>query len=83
MNKIKQNFTKLLVKEKILFNLENLVHNKKEQNFTKLPKLFFVLATIFHLIRETEGSWNLLEQPQATGTTGTPRCGYSRTCVRW
>ena len=66
MNKIKQNFTKLLVKEKILFNLENLVHNKKEQNFTKLPKLFFVLATIFHLIRETEGSWNLLEQPQAT-----------------
>ena len=25
----------------------------------------------------------LLEQPQATGTTGTPHSGYSCTCVRW
>ena len=41
--------------KEILFNLGNLVHNKKEQNFTKLPKLFLVLATIFPLIRGTEG----------------------------
>ncbi|MCI7555972.1 MAG: hypothetical protein MST03_04165 [Bacteroidales bacterium] len=60
-NKISQNFTKLLV----VFKKNSLLVEKscylKEQNYTKLPKLFLVPETLFSLVKGIEG---VLKRPQ-------------------
>ena len=69
-------------------NLENLVHNFKEQNYTKLPKFFFP-ETLFPLKGDRGGLgtlWNrrrLLERPQGYFVLFVGRRYYLRPIILW
>ena len=55
-----------------LFNLEKSCYLKEQR------------PSAYYFFLQPSGTREaLLEQPQATGTTGTPHSGYSCTCVRW
>ena len=79
-NKIFQNYTKLLVKEIILKNLENLVHNFKEQR----PLAYCAKLTTFLQIVKKNGYYysDALYFPiEPDASSMSPHRSSSRLCI--